>query len=53
VLVAMGVPHHLALGTIRLSLGHDSSAADVDRVAEVMPNVVAKVRKLSGALGRA
>jgi len=53
VLVAMGVPHHLALGTIRLSLGHESSAADVDRVAEVMPNVVAKVRKLSGALGRA
>ena len=27
--------------------------ADVDRVAEVMPGVVAKVRQLAGALGRA
>ena len=51
--VAMGVPHDLALGTIRFSLGHESTAADVDRVAEVMPDVVAKVRKLAGALGRA
>ncbi len=52
VLVAMGVPRELALGTIRFSLGHGTTAADVARVAEVMPGVVAKVRKLAGALGR-
>ncbi|MBA3498566.1 MAG: cysteine desulfurase [Gemmatimonadales bacterium] len=53
VLVAMGVPRDLALGAIRLSLGRDSTADDVARAAEVMPSVVAKVRKLAGVLGRA
>ncbi len=53
VLVAMGVPRELALGAIRFSFGRESSAEDVDRVAEVMPAVVAKVRKLAGVLGRA
>ncbi|MGH7526725.1 MAG: cysteine desulfurase family protein, partial [Gemmatimonadales bacterium] len=53
VLVAMGVPRDLALGAIRFSFGHGSTMDDVDRVAEVMPGVVAKVRKLAGVLGRA
>ncbi len=53
VLVAMGVPRELALGAIRFSLGRESTAADIDRVVEVMPAVVAKVRKLAGVLGRA
>jgi len=52
VLVAMGIPRELALATIRFSLGHESGPADVARAAEVMPSVVAKVRKLAGALGR-
>jgi cysteine desulfurase len=52
VLVAMGVPRDLALGAIRLSLGRESTGEDVDRVVEVMPAVVAKVRKLAGVLGR-
>jgi cysteine sulfinate desulfinase/cysteine desulfurase-like protein len=49
----MGVPRELALGAIRLSLGRDTTAEDVARAAEVMPGVVAKVRKLAGVLGRA
>ena len=53
VLVAMGVPRDLALGAIRFSLGRESTSEDVDRVAEVMPSVVAKVRQLAGVLGRA
>jgi cysteine desulfurase len=53
VLVAMGVPRDLALGAIRFSLGRESTTEDVDRVAEVMPSVVAKVRQLAGVLGRA
>ena len=52
VLVAMGVPRELALGAIRLSLGHGSTPDDVARAAEAMPPVVAKVRKLAGVLGR-
>jgi cysteine desulfurase len=53
VLLAIGVPKELALGAIRFSLGHESTEADVERVGEVMPGVVQKVRKLAGVLGRA
>ena len=53
VLVAMGVPRDLAVGAIRFSLGRESTAEDVDRVSEVMPPVVAKVRQLASVLGRA
>ncbi|HXE57456.1 MAG TPA: cysteine desulfurase family protein [Gemmatimonadales bacterium] len=53
VLTAMGVPRELALGAIRVSLGRETTEADVDRLAEVFPAVVAKVRKLAGVLGRA
>jgi cysteine desulfurase len=52
VLIAMAVSRELALGALRFSLGHESTVADVERVAEVMPSVVAKVRKLAGVLGR-
>jgi cysteine desulfurase len=53
VLTAMGIPRALALGSIRLSLGHETRAEDLDRVVEVFPKVVEKVRKLSVVLGRA
>jgi cysteine desulfurase len=53
VLVAMGVPRDLALGSIRFSFGRQSTPEDVGRAAEVMPAVVSKVRKLAGVLGRA
>jgi cysteine desulfurase len=52
VLVAMGVPRDLALGTIRFSFGRESTPADVERAAEVFPTVVEKVRRLAGVLGR-
>jgi len=53
VLCAMGVPRDLALGQLRFSFGHESTVADVERAAAVLPRVVARARKLSGALGRA
>jgi cysteine desulfurase len=53
VLIAMGVARDLALGTIRFSLGRESSLADIERATEVAPAVVAKVRKLAEVLGRA
>jgi cysteine desulfurase len=53
VLVAMGVPRELALGTIRFSLGRETTVEDIDRALEVVPGVVQKVRKLAGVLGRA
>ena len=53
VLSAMGIPRPLALGLIRLSLGHGSTAEDIERVAAVLPKVADKVRKLAVVLGRA
>ena len=52
VLIAMGVPRDLALGAIRFSFGRESTEDDVARAAEVVPAVVAKVRRLAGVLGR-
>jgi cysteine desulfurase len=52
VLVAMGIPRARAIGAIRFSLGRETTAADIARVAEVFPAVVRKVRQLAGALGR-
>lgn len=52
VLTAMGVPPGLALSAVRLSLGHETTAEEVGRVAEVFPRAVAKVRALGLALSR-
>jgi cysteine desulfurase len=46
VLTAMGVPRSLALGAVRLSLGADSTDADVDRALEVVPRAVERLRLL-------
>lgn len=43
VLAALGVADDLARGSLRLTLGWSSTAADVERAAAVVPTVVAKV----------
>jgi cysteine desulfurase len=53
VLVAMGVERSLALGTIRFSLGHETTDDEIVRLAELFPAVVERVRQLHMALGRA
>ncbi len=53
VLTAMGVPRPLALGTVRFSVGKETTPADLERAAEVFPGVVEKVRQLAVVLGRA
>lgn len=53
VLTAMGVSRAIALGSIRMSMGHETTSADLERFCEVLPSVVDKVRKLSVVLGRA
>ncbi|MCB0198602.1 MAG: cysteine desulfurase [Anaerolineae bacterium] len=47
VLTAMGVPRHEAVGHLRLSLGHSNTDADVDRLLEVLPPLVARLRQMS------
>jgi cysteine desulfurase len=44
VLSAMGVEPSLANAAVRMSFGHINTDADVDRVAEVFPKLVAKAR---------
>ncbi|MGQ4614558.1 aminotransferase class V-fold PLP-dependent enzyme [Nocardia sp. R7R-8] len=55
VLIAMGVEPWQARGSLRFSLGHSSTRADVDAVLKVLPQVVerAKAAGLAGARGGA
>lgn len=47
VLLAIGLKHEEAHGSLRLTLGRDSTDEDVDKVLEVLPAVVEKLRKMS------
>jgi cysteine desulfurase len=49
VLTAMEIPHNLALGALRLTLGRQTSEADIDTVLEVLPGIIEKVRQLNTA----
>jgi len=49
VLAAMGVSPALAAAAIRMSLGAINTDAEIDRVAEIFPKLVAKARSLSAA----
>jgi len=53
VLTAMGIARDMGSAALRFSLGRESTTEDVDALIEAMPKVVAKVRALTGALGRA
>jgi cysteine desulfurase len=46
VLTAMGIPKDLAIGSLRLSFGRGSTAADVDRVTAALPGIVERLRSV-------
>ena len=46
VLVAMGADEDLARSSLRFSLGHNSSAADVDALLDALPAVVERARRV-------
>ena len=48
VLRAMKVPYPAALGAIRFSLSHETGAAEIERVLDVLPAAVARAREVSG-----
>ncbi len=52
VLKAMGLPHVRTLGSIRFSLGASNTEAEIDRVIEVLPPLVEKLRSLTTVGGR-
>lgn len=47
VLLAMGLPPERARGAVRLSLGRGTTEAEIDRVAALLPAIVARGRALS------
>jgi cysteine desulfurase len=49
VLAAMGVDRATALGALRLTLGHASTSADVDRAIQVVGDAVDRLRRRESA----
>ena len=47
VLLAMGIPHEFAHGSLRFSFGRYNTDSDVDKVLEVLPGIVSRLRKMS------
>lgn len=47
VLLAIGLPHELAHGSLRLTLGDGSTNEDVDYVLEVVPPIIERLRNMS------
>jgi len=47
VLLALGLKHEVAHGSLRLSLGRDTTEKDVDYILEVLPKVVDRLRAMS------
>lgn len=47
VLLALGLPHEIAHGSLRLSLSEYNTGEEVDRVLQVLPPIVAQLRAMS------
>ena len=51
VLTSCGLPPEHAHGSLRLTLGHQNTEADVDYVLEVLPGVIGRLREISPLRG--
>jgi len=51
VLLAMGLPHEIAHGSLRVSLSHETTQEDIDYLAENIIKVITRLREIS-PLGR-
>lgn len=47
VLLAIGLPHEIAHGSLRLSLSDENSMDDVDYILEILPPIIDKLRSMS------
>lgn len=47
VILATGLSYEAAHGSIRFTLGHDTTEEDIDHVTRVMPGIVERLRKMS------
>lgn len=47
VLLACGIPPEIAHGSLRFSLGKSNTISDIEKTADVLPEIVKKLRKMS------
>lgn len=47
VLIALGLSHEIAQGSVQFTLGVDNNLSDMDYVLEVMPPIVSRLRQMS------
>ena len=47
VLLAIGLPHEIAHGSLRLTLGEDTTLEDIDYTVDKIKEIVAKLRSMS------
>ncbi len=47
VLLAIGLPHEIAHGSLRISLGDENTEEDINYILEVLPQIVNKLRAMS------
>lgn len=47
VLLAIGLPHEIAHGSLRLSVGEDTTEEEVDYVLGVLPGIIERLRNMS------
>lgn len=47
VLLGIGLPHELAHGSLRMTLGKDTTEANIDKVLDVLPGIVETLRAMS------
>ncbi|SPZ50315.1 Cysteine desulfurase [Sarcina ventriculi] len=47
VLLAIGLPHEIAHGSLRLTLGEGSKEEDIDYILEVIPPIIERLRNMS------
>jgi cysteine desulfurase len=47
VLLAIGLPHEVAHGSLRLSIGRYTTDEDIDYILEQVPPIIERLRKMS------
>ncbi len=52
VILATGLPVEYAHGSIRISMGRETTESDIERMLEVLPGIIEKIRMMSSAYRR-
>ena len=47
VLLALGLPHEIAHGSLRLTFGDDNTEEDIDYILSVVPPIIERLRSMS------